>query len=96
MEIEIVGICKGFNINNDLIILNDENEEVILDNSFFVLKPLININKYLDKRISFYFKDIVDYKYSIILIDDAEKQTCFCFNNIQGNYYMTLRRLKIH
>jgi hypothetical protein len=96
MEIEIVGICKGFDKNNNLIILNDKNEEIILDNSFFVLKPLTNINKYLDKHISFYFKDKYDYIYSIVLIDETEKQTCLCFNNIQGNYFMTLRRLKIH
>jgi hypothetical protein len=88
MEIEVVGICKGFDENDDLIIIDDDNDDISMDNQFFKIKPL-DINKYINKRVSFYYTNT---DYSIELINDTEKQTCLNYNFIQGNYYMTLYR----
>ena len=66
-----------------------------MDNTFFEIKPL-TIDNFKNKRVSFYYTDKFKNKedcYFIELLEDFEKKTCLCYNNLQGNYMMTERRL---
>jgi hypothetical protein len=96
MEFEVVGICVKFE-NNDLIILDDDNDLININKSFFTKKDKEMIQQsFIDKRVSFYYS--VDlYKngilFDIIEISENDKQTCLCHNHIQGNYNLTTIRL---
>ncbi len=95
METEVVGIFKGFDNNSDLIIIDDDNDEINLDSSFFINSDKDNLLKFTNKRVSFYY--INDFVYSKLFdikeIGQDEKQVCLCHNMHQGNYMMTQRRV---
>ena len=96
MEVEVVGICVKFK-DNDLIILDDDNQLINIDKSFFTEKNKEMIQQsFIDKRVSFYYSADL-YKngilFDIIEISENYKKTCLCHNHEQGNYNLTTIRL---
>jgi len=99
MEVEVVGLCINFK-DNDLIILDDDNELINIDKSFFTEKDKEMIKKsFIDKRVSFYYSSDLFEKgilFDIIEISENDKQTCLCHNHKQGNYNLTnIRSIKL-
>jgi len=96
MEIEVVGKCIGFK-DNDLIILDDDNELINIDKTFFTKDDMqIIINSFINKRISFYYSNELYSKgilFDIIKIEKHIKQSILNFNYLQGNYYLTPNRM---
>lgn len=88
MEYEVIGKCLRWD-NGCLIILDDDNEEIDMDSSFFKDTD-IDVDKYMGKRISFYY-DIKGFH--IMEVSESTKSDCLCHNINYGNYYLSKPRI---